>query len=262
MQVALTNAVSPWLVENYPFVDFELALLQQDAYCKKLADHGVQVKRLKVNCGCPDGCFIEDTAVVVDELAILTNMGCDSRHSEPEAIETELAKYRQVEHISPDARLEGGDILQLGRTIFVGLSSRTNMRAVEELERILGPLDYSLVPVTVKGGLHLKTACTALDDETLLVNPRWVDTDPFKAWRVLDVPEEEPMGANTLRVDDTILLHEGFPKTVELVHKNYERTEVLDIEEFMKANAGLSCLSLIFEQPESGAGQGPDRQTA
>jgi dimethylargininase len=256
MQVALTNAVSPWLVENYPFVDFELALLQQDAYCKKLADHGVQVKKLKINCGCPDGCFIEDTAIVVDELAVLTSMGCESRHSEPEAVENELAKYRKVEHVSPDAKLEGGDILQLGKTLFVGLSSRTNLRGVEELERILTPLGYSLVPVTVKGGLHLKTACTALDEETFLLNPRLVDSEPFKAWRMITVPEEEPMAANTLRVDDTILLHEGFPRTVELVHKNYEHTEVVDIAEFLKADAGLSCLSLVFAVPESDEGKG------
>jgi dimethylargininase len=173
MLVALTNAVSPWLVEEYPFVDFELALLQQDAYCKKLADHGVNVEQLKVNCACPNGCFIEDTAIV-DELAIIAPMGIDSRRNEPESIESELAKYRRIEHVSPEANVEGGDILQVGRDIFVGLSSSTNACAVDEFERILGPFGYSMIPVNVTGGLHLKSACTALNDETLLVKAGWI----------------------------------------------------------------------------------------
>ena len=247
MLVALTNALSPEIVAAYGEVDFELALRQQEDYCAALARAGARVERLAVNASYPDGCFIEDAAVVVDELAVVTNMAAEWRRGEPAAVESVLAGYRDIARLSDAATMDGGDVLRVGRELFVGLSSRTNARAAEELKRILKPLGYQVTPINVTGGLHLKTACTALDERTLLVNPAWVETEPFGGFELLAVPGDEPLAANTLRVRDALFLQAGFPKTLEMVRARYERAEVLDISEFIKADAGLTCLSLVFE---------------
>ncbi|MGH9900782.1 MAG: dimethylarginine dimethylaminohydrolase family protein [Pyrinomonadaceae bacterium] len=247
MLVALTNVVSPKLVGQYGAVDYPLALRQHDEYCAALAERGVSVERLAVNASYQNGCFVEDTAVVVDELAVITTMGAASRRGEPAAVGKHLAKYRETVHLSPPAALEGGDVLRVGKRLFVGLSSRTDARGLEELKRILSPFGYDVSGVSVRDGLHLKTACTALDGETLLVNPEWVDTEPFKGFRLLAVPGDEATAANTLRVGDTIFLSACFPRTAEMVRERFARTEVLDISEFRKAEAGLTCLSIIFE---------------
>lgn len=247
MLVALTNAVSPEIVAAYGEVDYELALRQHEEYCAALARAGARVERLAVNGNYRDGCFIEDAAVVVDEVAVVTNMAAEWRRGEPAAVESVLAAYRDTARLSDAAAMDGGDVLRVGRELFVGLSARTNARAAEELKRALGPFDYRVTPVNVTGGLHLKTACTALDERTLLVNPRLVETEAFAGFELLTVPEDEPLAANTLRVRDTLFLQAGFPKTIEMVRGRHGQTEVLDISEFIKADAGLTCLSLIFE---------------
>ncbi|HWT03774.1 MAG TPA: arginine deiminase family protein [Pyrinomonadaceae bacterium] len=247
MLVALTNAVSRDIAAAYGEVDYELALRQHEEYCAALARAGARVERLAVNANYYDGCFIEDTAVVVDELAVVTNMTAEWRRGEPAAVESVLAAYRDTARLSDAAALDGGDVLRVGREMFVGLSSRTNARAVEELKRILGPLGYKVTPVNMRDCLHLKTACTALDERTLLVNPAWVETETFGGFELLAVAEDEPLAANALRVRDTLFLQARFPRTIEMVRERYERTEVLDTSEFMKADGALTCLSLIFE---------------
>lgn len=247
MLVALTNAVSPELAALYGEVEFGLAARQHEEYCAALARAGARVERLAVNEHYADGCFIEDTAVVVDELAVVTNMTAEWRRGEPAAVENVLAGYRDVARLGGAAEVDGGDVLRVGRELFVGLSSRTNRRAAEELRRLLWPFDYEVTAVGVKGCLHLKTACTALDERTLLVNPAWVETEAFKGFELVVVPEDEPLAANTLRVGDTLFLRAGFPKTIEMVRGRYERAEILDTSEFAKADGSLTCLSVIFE---------------
>lgn len=247
MLIALTNAVSPEIVAIYGEVDYELAVRQQEEYCLALARGGARVERLALNGAYPDGCFIEDTAIVVDELAVVTNMVAEWRRGEPAAVESVLAGYRDIARFSDAAAIDGGDVLRVGRELFVGLSSRTNARAAEELKRILGPLGYRVTPVSVTDGLHLKSACTALDEQTLLVNPAWIGTEAFGEFELVAVPEDEPLAANTLRVRDTLFLQASFPKTIEMVRERHERTEVLDTSEFMKADGALTCLSIIFE---------------
>ncbi|HKQ51412.1 MAG TPA: arginine deiminase family protein, partial [Pyrinomonadaceae bacterium] len=247
MLIALTNDVSPAIVNVYGEVDFELAARQQEEYGAALARAGARVERLAVNGHYPDSCFIEDTAVVVDEVAVVTNMTAEWRRGEPAAIENVLAGYRDVTRLSGAAEIDGGDVLRVGRELFVGLSSRTNQRAAEELKRILGPHGYTVTAVGVQGCLHLKTACTALDERTLLINPAWVEAEAFAGYELLAVPLDEPLAANTLSVNDTLFLQAGFPKTIELVRERHERTEVLDMSEFNKADGSLTCLSLIFE---------------
>lgn len=251
----ITHAVSPNIgrceltfMERVP-IDYDLAVRQHEEYCGMLARRGVAVTTLYDNLSCADCCFVEDTALIVDELAIIASMGVVSRRSETTAIASELAKYRELVCVSYPSTLEGGDVLQAGKDIFIGLSTRTNLRGIEEVVRILKSLDYRIFPVPVRGSLHLTTACSLIDDETVLINPRWADTQAFGDFRILHTPEDEPWGANTFRIGETVCMEASFPKTVELVHELHDDLEVLNISEFLKAEGGLSCLSLLFQSP-------------
>jgi dimethylargininase len=173
-------------------------------------------------------------------------MGAASRRGETLLVEKNLSCFREIAYIKLPAQLEGGDVVRQGKKLFVGLSSRTNAQGVEALKEIVEPFGYRVSAVRVKGSLHLSTACSAITEETVLTNPRWIDQDAFKAVNVLTVPEDEPWGANTLRVKETICLEAGVPRTLELVAGLTDKIEVLDISEFRKAEGSLSCLSIIF----------------
>jgi dimethylargininase len=246
MLVALTNHVSSKLSALYPAVDIALARAQHDRYCDTLRRNGVKVRRLELNTEHGDGCFIEDNAIVVNELAILTTMGAEHRRQEPAAIAPVLEEYRRVERVAADARIEGGDVLQIDRAIFVGRSSRTSQRGVDELTRILEPLHYRVTAVDVADGLHLKTACTALDASTVLANREWIDMAAFDDFDVIEVDPDEPTAANVLRIGDAIVMHEGSTRTIARVRDRFTNVQTVDISEFARADGGLTCLSLIL----------------
>lgn len=252
---ALTHQVSTRLaecevtfVERSP-IDLQLAAAQHDAYCAALERLGAVVTKLSENESYPDSCFVEDTAVVVDELAIICSMGVSSRRGETRLIERELSDYRDIARISLPATIEGGDVLRIGKKMFVGQSSRTNRQGVEELARILVPHGYCVLPVRVRGSLHLKSACTAIDEETLFVNPDGVELGALSGFKLLKTPDDEPGAANLLRVGKTTCIQAGFPRALELIERVAERVEVIDISELRKAEAGLTCSSIIFESP-------------
>jgi dimethylargininase len=246
MIVALTNAVSSNLATLYPAVDIARARRQHDRYCDVLRRNGLEVRRLELNAEHGDGCFIEDNAIVVNEVAILTTMGAEHRRQEPAAIAPVLEEYRRVERVAGDARIEGGDVLQIDRAIFVGRSSRTNQRGVDELARILEPLHYRVTAVDVADGLHLKTACTALDASTVLANREWIDMAAFDDFDVIEVDPDEPTAANVLRIGDAIVMHEGSARTIARVRDRFTNVQTVDISEFARADGGLTCLSLIL----------------
>ena len=250
---ALTHKVSPRIAEcEVTFVDrlpidLQLAVSQHDDYCAVLEKLGAHVKKLSENESYPDSCFVEDTAIIFDEVAIICSMGVSSRRGETKLIERELSQYREIARISLPATIEGGDVLRIGQKVFVGQSSRTNLQGVKELARILEPSGYRVFPVRVKGSLHLKSACTAIDEETLFVNPDWVELDAFRGLNLAHTPAEEPWSANVLRVGETVCVQAGFPRAVELIERVAERIEIVDISELRKAEAGLTCSSIVFE---------------
>ena len=244
--IALTNNVSPELAALYPAVDIDLARRQHAAYREVLQRNGADVRALDLNRELGDGCFIEDNAIVVGEVAILTTMGAEHRRREPEAIAAVLAEYRRVERVANDARIEGGDVLRIDRHIFVGRSARTDERGIAELQRILEPLHYRVTPVQVADGLHLKTAVTALDEATLLANREWVDMSAFEDFDVIEVHPDEPTAGNVLLAGDAIVMHQANVRTVDRVRQRFSRVQTVDISEFAKADGGLTCLSLIF----------------
>ncbi len=158
-----------------------------------------------------------------------------------------MSKHKRTVRISLPATIEGGDVLQMGEKIFAGQSRRTNSQGIDELARILKPHGYSVIAVKTKGSLHFKSACTAIDDETLFVNPEWVDLTPLKGFNLVYTPREEPWSANVLRVGETVCIQAGFPASAELIGRLARRVEIVDTSELRKAEAGLTCSSIIFE---------------
>jgi dimethylargininase len=227
-------------------IDFGRAQAQHAAYCQALRECGIAVRVLDVNGAEPDGVFIEDTAVMLDEVAILCSMGTEARRPEPAAIEPILAEYRTVRRIELPAQIEGGDVLRIGRELLVGLSCRTNAAGVEALAAIAGPLGYLVTAVPVRGCLHLKTACTALPDGRLLVNSSWLDTAALRGRELVEVPSDEPWGANTLPIGKRVIVQSAHRRTAEQIKRLGFEPLAVDLSEFAKAEGGVTCLSLIF----------------
>ncbi len=255
--IALTHVPSPKMsaglrtfVGRVP-IDADLAMRQHVAFRRLLGRCGTLVRTIDENRHLPDCAFVEDAAVVLDEVAVLTSMGVADRRLELPVIERELAKYRELERIESPASLEGGDVLAVGRTLLVGLSSRTDLAGIRGLEAIVRKYGYRVVPVAVTQSLHLKTACTALDDRTLLVNPNWLDTKPLKEFELIPVPEEEMWAANVLRLGGRICMAEGNSRTTDLIRKLGLQVETVDLSEFAKAEAGITCLSILFERVQA-----------
>ena len=231
-------------------IDLHLAFRQHEAYCRVLRQLGVEVEILPPEEAFPDSVFIEDNAVILDELAVVTSMGPPSRQGEPELLFPVLDRHRRLATIAPPATIEGGDVLRMGKRLYVGVSTRTNREGVEALRAIVEPLGYQVTPVGTRACLHLKTACTSLDDETLLVNPAWIDSDALGSFRLLHVPVEEPFGANVLRLPGGVLVQASCPLTRDVIESQGFATTCVDLGEFSKADAGLTCLSLLIS-PQS-----------
>ena len=253
MLTALTRAPAPTLaqceltfIERLP-IDPVRAGQQHQAYCDALAACGARVAVLPAVAALPDSVFVEDPALVLDEVAVITAPGAASRQAEADLIAPVLAQYRPLVRIAPPATLEGGDVLAVGRTLYVGLSPRTNAAGVAALAAAVAGYGYRVIGVPVTGCLHLKTGCTALDDHTLLANPAWVDLAPFVGFRMLTVADDEPFSANVLRVNGTLLVHAGHPRAAALLAQHGYPVRRVDIGEFARAEAGLTCLSLVFD---------------
>jgi len=255
MLIALTHEISPEINRcelsyiNRKPIDFNLAVKQHERYCDMMRTEGLKVVEMSMNLKYPDSTFVEDTAVVVDELAVMANMGAESRRREVNGVESELKKYRDISHIKHPATLDGGDVLRVGRNIYVGITPRTNNRGAECLASALTPFGYNVRPVTVKDCLHFKSACTAIDNQTLLVNPEWIDRNEFEGFKILNIDKSEPWAANTLRIGNNIYIHAGFTKTAEKLQKLGFSVKTIDISELIKAEAGLTCSSIIFNHP-------------
>ena len=256
--MALTRDVSPAIVrcelthlERAP-IDLELARTQHRAYEARLREAGCRVERLAAAFDMPDSVFIEDTAIVFDELAIITRPGAPSRRGETAAVAGALGRYRLLYPIEPPGTVDGGDVLTVGRRVFVGQSSRTNIDGVKQMRRILEPFGYELVAIDVRGCLHLKSAVSPLDDELLLLNPARLSSAAFPGIELLAVDPGEPQAANALRVGDAVVYPTAFPRTLERLEYRGLRVLPVDASEVIKAEGAVTCCSLIFnDAPES-----------
>jgi dimethylargininase len=229
-------------------IDYEKAASQLEQYCELLRKWNVDLITMPANDTYPDACFVQDTAIILDEVCVMASMGAEARRGEVSDVERMVSRFRDIQRIIPPATLDGGDVVQFGKRLFVGLSTRTNARGIAALGQIVESFDYTVVPVTVNGGLHLTTGCGIVNDETVLLNPRWLDASAFRSLRQLHVSEKEPWAANTIRVDDAVCLEEEAPRTIDLVQPYTGSIDTLDISEFRKAEGSLSCLSLIYKE--------------
>jgi dimethylargininase len=230
-------------------IDAGLAARQHREYCDALRACGARVLTLPPVDELPDSVFVEDTAIVLDEMAILTRPGVESRRGEVGLIEPEVARLRPVAKVLPPATLEGGDVMRVGRTLYVGLSPRTNAPGAEALRTFAAPHGYEVVTVELRGCLHLKTGCSALDDATVLANPEWVDARAFGNHEVVSVDVAEPWAANVLRVADSVCVSAAFPRTAEMLSARGYEVRAVAVSEFAKAEGGMTCMSLLFLQP-------------
>src|SRR5579864_2249342 len=250
---AITRAVSPAIVNcELSFIprqpiDLQIARAQHRAYEELLEELGAHVLSLPPEPDLPDSMFVEDPAVVLDELAVIFPLGTESRRPEAASLAQAISKFRKLEHITLPGTLEGGDILRVGRKLFVGVTKRSNAEGIRHLAAILSPHQYEVIPVSVTGCLHLKSAVTFLGRNTLLANRTWFDPAPFSGYDWIDVHPAEPHAANALALQNTIIFPASFPHTRALIEARGFHITPLDISELQKAESGLTCSSLIFE---------------
>jgi dimethylargininase len=252
MLIALVRDVSPSLdrcelthLPRQP-IDVALAEAQHRQYEMCLAQLGCTIYRLPTEPEWPDAVFIEDTALVLDELAIIARPGAESRRAETTAVAETLCAFRSLLYIEPPATLDGGDVLRLGKIVYVGLSSRTSHAGFEQVRRMLAPYGYTVKAVEVSGCLHLKSAVTAVGECTLLINRAWVDAGVFADATLIDVDASEPFAANALLVGETVIYPSSFPRTRRKLEEHDIAIQSVAVSELAKAEGGVTCCSLVF----------------
>lgn len=252
MPIAITRKISESItncelthLERMP-IDLHIVREQHAQYEAALKSIGCEVVSLPELPDLPDSVFVEDTAVILDEVAIITNPGAISRKSEIDSIAEILQKYRKLIRIKPPATVDGGDVLVVGKKIYVGFSSRSNLEAVEQMQNALKEFGYQVVGVEVTGCLHLKSAVTAVSAETLLINPNWVDKNLFGGMNFIEIDESEPFAANGLLIGDSVIYPTSFPKTQLKLEEGGIKLVSVDADELAKAEGAVTCCSLIL----------------
>ncbi len=230
-------------------IDLARARAQHDAYERALERAGCVIVRAEPAPDLPDAVFVEDTAVVFDEVGIVLRPGAVSRRPEVPAVAAVLSRFRTLHDIRAPGTIDGGDVVVAGRRVLIGRSSRTNDEGIAQLRRIVEPLGYRVTVVEVRGCLHLKSAATPIDDHRLLVNPEWITTDDVRGFDVLAVDPAEPYAANILRVgDDAYVYSAAFPRTCDRLARAGLAMSMVDVSELAKAEAAVTCCSLLLRQ--------------
>ena len=254
MTIAITRDVSPRFneceithIDRTP-IDVEIARTQHHEYVKALASIGCEVLELPAEADLPDSVFVEDTAFILDEVAVITRPGADSRKPETESIIRALSPHRSLVQVTAPATVDGGDVLVLGKNIYVGISTRSNAAAIHQLQELLAVYGYKVTGVEMHDCLHLKTALTKVDNTTVLINPNWVDTFHFKDLNWIEVDPSEPFAANCLPVNGHIVYPTSFPKTRAKLEAHGCRICAVTVDELAKAEGAVTCCSLIISQ--------------
>jgi dimethylargininase len=253
LKIAITRQVSPAInqcelthITREP-ISYERACAQHLQYEAALRSLGMNVISLGAEVDLPDSVFVEDVALVLDDCALMLNPGAASRRPEVATVEKALAPYRDIFRVQPSGTVDGGDILTVGRTIYVGISSRSTENAIDQMKAILEPRNYRVRGVNVTGCLHLKSAVTQVSEDTLLINPEWVSKDDFPGMQFIEIDSSEPYAANAVLVDGTIIYSSSFPKTRAKLEKAGINLLVVDADELAKAEGAVTCCSLIFK---------------
>jgi dimethylargininase len=252
-RIALTRPVPDSLAEcelshlSRTAIDVTAARAQHAAYERVLGSLGCSISRLEAADTLPDSVFVEDTAVVLDEVAVVTRPGAASRRPETVAMATALAAYRPVTFIVEPGTLDGGDVLPIGRILYVGVGSRTNTAGVDQLQEATGLYGYEVRAVAVSACLHLKSAVTALLPGLVLANPAWVDVTRLEGQRAIEVDPAEPSGANVLAIGESIVCAAAFTRTNARLAAAKLAVCPVDVSELAKAEGGVTCCSVIVD---------------
>jgi dimethylargininase len=252
-RLAITRGISAIMdrcelvhLERVP-LDIELLRKQHRAYEKLLIKLGCTLIELPSEDRLPDSVFVEDTAVIFDGFAVITRPGAASRRPETPTIAAVLEPYMELHEVVAPGTLDGGDVLCVDKTVFVGNSSRSNETAVHQLESILSARGYDLRTVGVEHCLHLKSAATWIGKQRLLVNPEWVDISHFSGYELVEVAPSEPSAANTLVLGDIVVHARAFPLTRARMEVLGVHVAPVDISEISKAEGAVTCCSLVFD---------------
>ncbi len=250
---AITRKVSPAIEKcelthlDRQSISFEVATEQHEAYVALLRSIGCTVLTLDAEPTMPDSVFVEDAALVLDEVAVSTRPGAESRQAEVDSIRVALAPYRELIDIKAPGTLDGGDILKVGRTIYIGLSTRSNQAAVEQLRAGLEPHNYTVKTIEVKDCLHLKSAVSIVAKDVLLLNPAWIDPSLFPDMKIIEIDPSEPYAANAVLIGEDIIYPEEFPKTCAKLKAEGLKVHTVLATELAKAEGAVTCCSLIFK---------------
>jgi dimethylargininase len=227
-------------------IDVELAERQHAQYAQTLVSLGCRLLELAPEPDLPDSVFVEDTVVVLDDVAVLTRPGAESRRPEVASVASVIELWRPCVRIEAPGTLDGGDVLRVGRELFVGQSGRSNAEGISQLAAAIAPFGYRTVPVPVRGCLHLKSAVTLVAPDTLLINDAWVDRSHWPGMRFIPVAPEEPHAANALRVADAVIHPASETRTRERLVAAGLKVVPVDVTEVQKAEGGVTCCSVIF----------------
>jgi dimethylargininase len=248
----MTRPVSPAIVQcelthaaRVP-IDVATASAQHEEYERILASLGCTLVRLPVEPDMPDSVFIEDTAVVLDDIAIIMRPGAESRRREIPRVEETLKHHRLLAHIEAPGTMDGGDVVVAGRTVFVGASTRTNAEGIEQLRRIVEYFGYAVREVPVTGCLHLKSGVTAASDTALVIDRQLVTADAFNGFELIGVDPSERGAANVVRVDGHLVVAEGYPRTRDRLEMRGFTVLAVEVGEIAKAEGAVTCCSLLF----------------
>jgi dimethylargininase len=248
--IALTRQISPRIaaceltrIEREP-IDFARAVRQHHEYEQIITALGCTIQRLQPLPDHPDSVFVEDTAIVLPKVAIITRPGAASRRGEVDSVAAALGEFRSLEFIEHPGTLDGGDVLAIGSRICVGESTRTNADAIRQLASLTGH-GYKVRPVKVSGCLHLKSAVTRVAEDAVLLNPEWVDASAFADMRTIEVHPDEPHGANALLIGTKVVYPAVFPRTRERLEDARIEVHTVEIDELQKAEGAVTCCSLL-----------------
>lgn len=226
--------------------DYDKTLLQHKAYVNALNKCGLSIIELPADERFPDGCFVEDTAIVTQKCAIITQPGHPSRKGEEIKIEETIKKYRQIEKIEGHGLVDGGDIMHAENHFYIGLSDRTNQAGADQLSSILSKYTYTSSTIEVKDVLHLKSGVNYIGDNTLSIMDSLLNTPDLKSYKKIPIIDSETYASNCVLVNDYLIIAKGFEDSKQkFLDAGYKIIE-LDMSEFEKMDGGLSCLSLRF----------------
>lgn len=254
LDTAIVRSVSPLITSceltfrDRQAIDADRAVEQHAAYVGVLKQLGLEMIVAPAAPNLPDSVFVEDTAVVLDDVAIVARPGADSRAAETPAIAELLEAYREVRAIEPPGTLDGGDAVFIDDTLYVGHSTRTNVAGITQLRECLEGFGIDVRPIRVGRCLHLKSACVYLGNGTVLLNPRWVNAGPFEFFDVIETPPDEPASANALAVGGTVVISATHKQMIERIGATGRQVQAVEISEFEKAEGGVSCMSIVFRR--------------